>query len=97
MFQDISLSKDMNERFKMNVSGSGDPLNRKFFLHDPMPSGCGHVGVVTSFFYILTVDFSIMVLSSGSWPFTQGPVFSLPAEVRVYVHTYTRDRSFMDM
>lgn len=27
MFQDISLSKDMNERFKMNVSGSTDPLN----------------------------------------------------------------------
>ena len=27
MFQDISLSKDMNERFKMNVSGSIDPLN----------------------------------------------------------------------
>ena len=33
--------------------------------------------------FIATVDFSIMVLSSGSWPFTQGPVFSLPAEVSV--------------
>ena len=31
------------------------------------------------------VDFSIMVLSSGAWPFSQGPPFALPLEVRVHV------------
>lgn len=34
----------------------------------------------------LTVDFSIQVLSSGSWPFQQSCTFALPSEVRlVYV------------
>ena len=33
----------------------------------------------------LSVDFSIMVLSSGAWPFTQGPSFTIPVEVIVIV------------
>lgn len=78
MFQDISLSKDMNERFKMNVSGSTDPLNSKYSRL--------HIYTCMLTYYLLSVDFSIMVLSSGSWPFTQGPVFSLPAEVSPHLY-----------
>jgi len=32
----------------------------------------------------LDIDFSIQVLSSGSWPFQQSLTFSLPTEVCVY-------------
>ena len=35
-------------------------------------------------FYI-TVDFTIQVLSSGSWPFQQSCAFSLPQEVRIFI------------
>ncbi|CAI7988728.1 Cullin-1 [Geodia barretti] len=55
MFQDMSLSKDLNERFKNRIATSGEPLD---------------------------VDFSINVLSSGSWPFQQGPPFALPLELQ---------------
>ncbi|CAG0922208.1 unnamed protein product [Notodromas monacha] len=54
MFQDIGLSKSLNERFQEHVRTSGEALE---------------------------VDFSIQVLSSGSWPFTQGPVFNLVPEL----------------
>ena len=30
MFQDMSLSKDLNERFKQHIQVSGDPLDREF-------------------------------------------------------------------
>ena len=30
MFQDMSLSKDLNERFKQHIQVSGDHLDRKF-------------------------------------------------------------------
>lgn len=63
MFQDISLSKDMNDRFRQHVS-TGEPLD---------------------------IDFTIMVLSSGSWPFSQGPVFSLPIELQ---RSYSRFLTF---
>ena len=36
-------------------------------------------------FFFSAVDFSIMVLSSGAWPFSQGPPFALPQEVRGHV------------
>ena len=32
---------------------------------------------------LLVVDFTIMVLSSGSWPFQQSASFTLPTEVSV--------------
>ena len=54
MFQDIGVSKDLNENFKKHLANSGDPLD---------------------------IDFSIQVLSSGSWPFQQSCVFSLPPEL----------------
>lgn len=55
MFQDMSLSKDMNDRFKQHTTTTEPALD---------------------------VDFSIMVLSSGAWPFTQGPPFQIPPELQ---------------
>ena len=33
---------------------------------------------------LFLVDFSVMVLSSVAWPFTQGPPFTVPAEVSIF-------------
>merc|ERR1712156_855928 len=62
MFQDVGVSKDLNENFKRHLSNSGEPLD---------------------------IDFSIQVLSSGSWPFQQSCVFSLPAELERCVNRFT--------
>jgi len=62
MFQDIGVSKDLNENFKKHLANSGDPLD---------------------------IDFSIQVLSSGSWPFQQSCVFSLPPELERCVTRFT--------
>merc|ERR1712088_633548 len=62
MFQDIGVSKDLNENFKKHLANSGDPLD---------------------------IDFSIQVLSSGSWPFQQSCVFSLPPELERCVNRFT--------
>merc|ERR1719251_363610 len=37
----------------------------------------------------LDIDFQIQVLSSGSWPFQQSCVFSLPTELERCVHRFT--------
>lgn len=62
MFQDIGVSKDLNEHFKKHLTSSGDPLD---------------------------IDFSIQVLSSGSWPFTQSCNFALPAELERSFQRFT--------
>merc|ERR1712038_1120323 len=62
MFQDIGVSKVLNENFKKHLANSGDPLD---------------------------IDFSIQVLSSGSWPFQQSCVFSLPPELERCVNRFT--------
>merc|ERR1711902_427884 len=62
MFQDIGLSKDLNEQFRRHLQNSNEPLD---------------------------IDFQIQVLSSGSWPFSQSCVFSLPAELERCVHLFT--------
>merc|ERR1711902_393061 len=62
MFQDIGVSKDLNENFKRHLSNTGEPLD---------------------------IDFSIQVLSSGSWPFQQSCVFSLPPELERCVNRFT--------
>uniref|UniRef100_A0A8K9Y5N7 Cullin family profile domain-containing protein n=1 Tax=Oncorhynchus mykiss TaxID=8022 RepID=A0A8K9Y5N7_ONCMY len=54
MFQDIGVSKDLNEQFKKHLTNS-EPLD---------------------------LDFSIQVLSSGSWPFQQSCTFALPSELK---------------
>lgn len=54
MFQDIGVSKDLNEQFKKHMAQSRDPND---------------------------IDFSIQVLSSGSWPFQQSTSFALPTQL----------------
>ena len=66
MFQDIGVSKDLNENFKKHLTNSGEPLD---------------------------IDFSIQVLSSGSWPFQQSCVFSLPAELERCVNRWEASSS----
>ncbi|XP_046357436.1 cullin-1-like [Haliotis cracherodii] len=61
MFQDIGVSKDLNETFKRSIQ-STDPLD---------------------------VDFSIQVLSSGSWPFQQSCSFNLPVELERSFQRFT--------
>lgn len=62
MFQDIGVSKDLNEQFRRHLTNSAEPLD---------------------------IDFSIQVLSSGSWPFQQSFSFSLPTELERSVHRFT--------
>lgn len=60
MFQDIGISKDLNERFREHSKGVSNEI-----------------------------DFSIQVLSSGSWPYNQSFNFSLPSELEKSVHRFT--------
>jgi len=62
MFQDVGVSKDLNEQFRTHLQNSNEPLD---------------------------IDFQIQVLSSGSWPFQQSCVFSLPSELERCVHRFT--------
>lgn len=57
MFQDIGVSKDLNEQFRNHLLKSNEQLG---------------------------VDFTIQVLSSGSWPFRQSFTLGLPLEVRSF-------------
>ncbi|XP_057586578.1 cullin-1-like isoform X2 [Hippopotamus amphibius kiboko] len=61
LFQDIGVSKDLNEQFKKHRTNS-EPLNS---------------------------DFSIQVLSSGSWPFQQSCTFALPSELEPSYRCFT--------
>ncbi|KAK6634540.1 Cullin-1 [Polyplax serrata] len=62
MFQDIGVSKDLNEQFKKHLINSNEPID---------------------------IDFSIQVLSSGSWPLQQCFIFSLPSELERSIHRFT--------
>ncbi|XP_022913538.1 cullin-1 [Onthophagus taurus] len=62
MFQDIGVSKDLNEQFRAHLKNSNEALD---------------------------IDFSIQVLSSGSWPFQQSFSFGLPSELERSVHRFT--------
>ncbi|XP_064594486.1 cullin-1-like [Liolophura sinensis] len=62
MFQDIGVSKDLNEQFKRHLTSSAEPLD---------------------------IDFSIQVLSSGSWPFQQSCTFTLPSELERSFQRFT--------
>uniref|UniRef100_A0A6M2DFG3 Cullin-1 n=1 Tax=Xenopsylla cheopis TaxID=163159 RepID=A0A6M2DFG3_XENCH len=62
MFQDIGVSKDLNDQFRKHLNTSHEPLD---------------------------IDFSIQVLSSGSWPFQQSFAFSLPTELERSVHRFS--------
>ncbi|XP_062545423.1 cullin-1 isoform X1 [Armigeres subalbatus] len=67
MFQDIGVSKDLNEQYKQHVKG----------LRDATRQQTGN-----------EIDFTILVLSSGSWPFNQSFTFSLPFELEQSVHRF---------
>ena len=80
MFLDVGVSKDLNEVFKRHIENSGgQQLDGK-----------------TTFYYstfanfqkliLSLVDFYIMVLSSGSWPFQQCFPLTLPLEVNIYLN-----------
>ncbi|XP_028139363.1 cullin-1 isoform X2 [Diabrotica virgifera virgifera] len=62
MFQDIGVSKDLNEQFRNHLLKSNESLG---------------------------IDFTIQVLSSGSWPFQQSFTFGLPSELERSVHRFT--------
>uniref|UniRef100_A0A023GM12 Cullin-1 n=1 Tax=Amblyomma triste TaxID=251400 RepID=A0A023GM12_AMBTT len=62
MFQDIGVSKDLNEQFRKHMSNSEDALG---------------------------LDFSIQVLSSGSWPFQQSFTLALPQALERSVQRFT--------
>ncbi|XP_076268949.1 cullin 1 isoform X3 [Rhynchophorus ferrugineus] len=62
MFQDIGVSKDLNEQFRNHMVNSNETLG---------------------------IDFSIQVLSSGSWPFQQSFTFGLPSELERSVSRFT--------
>lgn len=61
MFQDIGVSKDLNNQFKKHLQASNIPQE---------------------------IDFSIEVLSSGSWPFNQSSNFLLPSELERSVQRF---------
>lgn len=61
MFQDVGVSKDLNEQFRAHVNASESPLD---------------------------IDFSIQVLSAGSWPFAQSTTFTLPLELEKSFHAF---------
>jgi cullin 1 len=62
MFQDIGLSKDLNEKYKVFMKENAQLSNQ--------------------------IDFSIQVLSSGSWPFVQSSPFVLPSELEQSVQRF---------
>lgn len=62
MFQDIGVSKDLNEKFREHLKTTNTPIE---------------------------IDFSIQVLSSGSWPFNQSFTFSLPSELERSVQRFS--------
>lgn len=63
MFQDIGVSKDLNEHFKRHLQTTSDSF--------------------------MDIDFSIQVLSSGSWPFQQSCSFTLPTELERSFQRFT--------
>jgi len=72
MFQDIGVSKNLIDQYRTYCE------KRK--LDDiGMIDRIGGLFILK--FFIL-VDFSVMVLSSNSWPFSAPPNFVLPAEVK---------------
>lgn len=65
MFQDIGVSKDLNDQFRAHVATN----------EDVSPLG---------------IDFSIQVLSAGSWPFASSTTFNLPQELESSVQTFQK-------
>lgn len=84
MFQDIGVSKDLNEQFKRHLTNSEEPLDIDFSIQ---------VRRLTWWFFrvinLFLPFFLLKVLSSGSWPFQQSVNFSLPSELERSVQRFT--------
>lgn len=65
MFSDMNTSKGLNAKFKTHLDNSDTTLNST-------TSVCG------VFLTVLAVDFTTLILSTGSWPFNQGYELQLP-------------------
>ena len=101
MFQDIGVSKDLNEQFRrhLNETLSNEPLDIDFQIQVNLSFCVVSLGWVQySIFRIMLYAafgnpcifwFVLQVLSSGSWPFQQSCVFSLPTELERCVHRFT--------
>lgn len=87
MFQDMSVSRDLNAKYKEHLGmspqegmtpsyGTCDATPPLILRPTPIPFTPPH-----------TVEFTVQVLSSGSWPFSPGPPFVLPPEVCVDVRS----------
>ncbi|PRD30038.1 UNVERIFIED_CONTAM: Cullin-1 [Trichonephila clavipes] len=82
MFQDIGVSKDLNEQLRKHLNITREYLDIYVvgiaYLKKIRDCECYEiVKKITS----SKVDFSIQVLSSGSWPFQQSFTFALPQEI----------------
>jgi len=73
MFQDIGVSKNLIDQYrtycekrKLEDIGKNKTIEIDIFI----------------LFNLFSVDFSVMVLSSNSWPFSAPPNFVLPPEVK---------------
>ena len=96
MFQDIGVSKDLNEQFRRHLSEtlSNEPLDIDFQIQ---VSGVEKKLALREIKFFIAFDsleiifiyIYIQVLSSGSWPFQQSCVFSLPTELERCVHRFT--------
>ena len=99
MFQDIGVSKDLNEQFRRHLSEtlSNEPLDIDFQIQ---VSGVEKklalreiklyfISIAFDSLEIIFIYIYIQVLSSGSWPFQQSCVFSLPTELERCVHRFT--------
>jgi hypothetical protein len=73
MFQDIGVSKNLIDQYRTYCE------KRK--LDDIGKNKIIEIANLI-LFYSFSVDFSVMVLSSNSWPFSAAPNFVLPPEVK---------------
>ena len=96
MFQDIGVSKDLNENFKRHLTNSGEPLDIDFSIqvrtyHCMPPYATPHHARLCRTMppHAMPCRTMSQVLSSGSWPFQQSCVFSLPAELERCVNRST--------
>lgn len=74
MFQDIGVSKNLIDQYRTYCE------KRK--LDDIGMIGFTKINRKLIYVIFFLVDFSVMVLSSNSWPFSAPPNFVLPPEVK---------------
>lgn len=95
MFQDIGVSKDLNEEFRNYLQSSASSASSSAATGAATNKKCdaetgGSAAASSSVNQNhLDIDFTIQVLSSGSWPFQASINFSLPIELEKSVHRFT--------